>query len=239
MEPARGYTPFRPDAASMPRAERHQISSASVSAVVLQVDATVSRVHGLAWLMERRDAATLTRLSELQAKATEGAWSVIDLTRARLSYLRPRRAEINALGQAYLAEMLPGVVDAVRRIRRTGIAVSIASEVATEALFGVANAIGIGTQELHGPRLRFDALGAYVGGDIAPRRVDAEADVEGFLPNAAAPRTLYVGTRQSELLAPTERDAFIAFTGVVAREGFAAPYESVDSFADLADLLAP
>jgi phosphoserine phosphatase len=207
-----------------------------VDTVVLQVDSTVSSIHGLAWLIERRGDGILTRLSELHAQAKEAGWSWAELSRARLSILRPRRAEINALGQAYLGGMLPGVVDATRRLRRAGVSVSIASDVAQEALFGVANALGLGTAEILAPRLRFDTLGAYVGCDLPAVRPGSDDAVRDA---GADTRTVYVGTRQSEMLAPTEPDAFIGFTGVVAREGVSPAKRSVDSFDDLALLLVP
>jgi hypothetical protein len=236
MESAREYTPFRSDLPSASGRERVESAIPGVDAVVLQVDATVSNIHGLAWLIERRGDDILTRLSELHAQAKVAGWGWAELSRARLSVLRPRRAEINALGQAYLGGMLPGVVDATRRLRRAGIAVSIASEVAQEALFGVANALGLGTAEILAPRLRFDTLGAYVGCDLSALR--GGSDVE--LGEAGADtRTVYVGTRHSDMLAPPEPDAFIAFTGVVAREGVSPSKRSVDSFADLAQLLVP
>jgi hypothetical protein len=237
MESAREYTPFRSDVSSASRRERAESATPSVDAVVLQVDATVSDIHGLAWLMERREAGILARLTELQAEAKEAGWGLADLSRARLSCLRPRRAEINALGQAYLGGMLPGVVDAVRRLRRAGISVTIASEVAHEALFGVATALGLGTSEILAPRLRFDTLGAYVGCDVSAFRAASERDESDSLPAGA--RTVYVGTRRSEMLAPAERDSFVAFTGVVAREGVSPTQRSVESFADLATLLTP
>jgi phosphoglycolate phosphatase-like HAD superfamily hydrolase len=234
MESAREYTPFRSDLASASRRERIEPAIPSVEAVVLQVDATVSDVHGLAWLIERREDGILTRLSELHAQAKEASWSWAELSRARLSLLRPRRAEINALGQAYLAGLLPGVVDTTRRLRRAGISVSIASEVAQEALFGVAHALGLGPSEILAPRLRFDTLGAYVGCDLSALRADAELRDVGD-----GARTVYVGTRHSEMLAPAEVDAFIAFTGVVALEGASPATRRVDSFADLGALLVP
>lgn len=218
MESAREYTPL----------QQHFVPTAGrVEAVVLQVDATVSSVHGLAWLIERRDDGILGRLSEMHALAKEAQWSWAELSRARLSLLRPRRAEINALGQAYVAGMQPGVVDTARRLRRAGMTVSVASEVAQEALFGVANALGLGTDEIFAPRLRFDTLGAFVGCDVSTLRPEEDVDA----------RTVFVGTRRSEMLTSLDDDAFIAFTGVVAREGMAKAKRTVESFTDLATLL--
>jgi phosphoserine phosphatase len=232
MESAREYTSPHSDRLNV-RPERTEASTGGADAVVLQVDATVSNVHGLAWLIERRDDGILTRLSELHAQAKEASWSWAELSRARLALLRPRRAEINALGQAYVLGMLPGAVDATRRLRRAGISVTIASEVAQEALFGVANALGLGTAEILAPRLRFDTLGAYVGCDVSALLRDrAERDEEGG-------RTVYVGTRQSEMLSPSDSGEFVAFTGVVARDSVPSASRSVDNFADLGALLIP
>jgi phosphoserine phosphatase len=232
MESAREYTPLRSDHPPAGH-EWTEASGASVDAVVLQVDATVSNVHGLAWLIERRDDGILTRLSELHAQAREAGWSWAELAHARLAVLRPRRAEINALGQAYAGGMLPGAVETTRRLRRAGVSVTIASEVAQEALFGVANALGLGTDEILAPRLRFDTLGAYVGCDVAALLRDrAEREENGA-------RTIYVGTRHSEMLAPTDADSFVAFTGVVAREGVPSAARSVETFMELGTLLLP
>jgi hypothetical protein len=236
MESAREYTSIRSDLPSASRRERGETAIPGVDTVVLQVDSTVSSIHGLAWLIERRGDGILTRLSDLHAQAKAAGWSWAELSRARLSLLRPRRAEINALGQAYLGGMLPGVVDATRRLRRVGISISIASDVAQEALFGVANALGLGTSEILAPRLRFDTLGAYIGCDVPASRPGADDELRAADADA---RTFYVGTRHSEMLPLTEPDAFIAFTGVVAREGAPPAKRSVDSFEDLALLLVP
>ena len=237
MESARDFTPFRPELTPAARRERPELASRRADAVVLQVDATVSQINGFEWLMERRGGSILTRLSEIQAEAAERKWGVTEVARARLSLLRPRRAEINALGQAYLAAMLPDAVDVAHRMRRAGISVALASEVAAEALFGVANALGVSARDIHAPHLRFDALGAYVGCDAGLPPLADRLAVDDALTAASGARTLYVGTRHSELLAPRDSDNFLAFTGVVARESMRSDGGSVDSFAALAERL--
>jgi hypothetical protein len=235
MESAREYTPYRSDVAPTQRHERHESSSARVDVVVLQVDSTVSSIHGLGWLIDRRDQGVLTRLSELQSEAKEEGWSWADVVRARLSVLRPRREEINALGQAYLSAMLPGAVEAAHRMRRAGVSVALASEVAAEALFGVANALGVGPGDIQAPHLRFDALGAYVSCSLPSRTAEAKGDTDGL--GAPTPRSVFVGTRPSEMLTQAERDSFIAFTGVVTREGPSDARETIGSFAELPALV--
>lgn len=229
MQPAREYSPLRSDLAPLAGRQRPERATARVDLVVLQVDGVVSRLNGLAWLMERRDAATLTRLAEVHAEAAESKWSWADTARARLALLRPRRAEIYELRQAYLAALVPGATDAAHRIRRAGIGVALASEVAAESLLGLADALGVSTSDLRAPRLRFDALGAYVGCDAS----DATAPTE----RAARTHALLLGTRPSVWLAAGERDEFATFTGVVAREGIVPTGDTIGSFAELTERL--
>jgi hypothetical protein len=207
----------------------------AVGTVVLQVDATVSRCHGLAWLIAQRESSLLARLSAIHAEGKAEGWSADDFTRARLATLRPRRAEINRLGRAYLDELAPGVIDAAHRMRRAGVSVELSSEVAIEALFGVATALGITPAALHGPSLRFDALGAYRGCDVKPRVLAHERERD---PRDGQPRTLYVGTAQSDMAIEAADELFLSFTGFVTPEGIAPASDSISSFDELAALVA-
>lgn len=236
MESAREVLPTQPDN-GMHYSDR--VPASRPEMVVMQVDTTISAVDGLAWLASRRDAASSTYLVSLQREAVEAGWSATSHARARLAHLRPRRAEVNELGAAYLAALTPGAVPAVQAFRRAGIAVALASEVGAEALFGVATALGVSPDELRAPRLRFDALGAYVGCDLAESGAVEDEDSTWRAPvsSTASRRTVFVGTRRSPMFAPRGNDAFIAFSGVVARDGESHSETSVSSFHDLTALL--
>ena len=235
MEPAREFT-LPPGGGVLPYAvDRPDTWTRRPDAVILQVDATVSGLDGLAWLIGRRDNEMVNRLAAVQREASADGWSWAELTRARLLHLRPRRAEINELGAAYLAALTPGAADAVKSFRRSGIQISLASDVAAEALFGVATALGVSPDELYAPRLRFDAIGAYAGCDLAVGRADDDGDASARRGFVIAPRTLFVGTRRSAMFAPRDTDLFVAFSGVVAREGRTDAAASVSSFHDLAE----
>lgn len=202
-------------------------------AVVLQVDGTISSIDGLAWLAARRDDDTGARLAALQQEAAAQRWGWADLTRARLKLLRPRRAEVNELGAAYLTALVPGAVDGAQTLRRAGVAVSLASDLAAEALFGVATALGVSPNELYAPRLRFDALGAYVGCDLNAARMGDATDATGSPTESSTSRTMFVGTGRSAAFAPRQADDFVAFTGVVAREGITDGSHAVSTFPEL------
>jgi hypothetical protein len=199
-------------------------------AIVLQVDSAVARVHGLAWLTNQRESAVLRRLADLQAEATAESWTAEQLASARLGVIRPRRSEVNALGQEYLRSLAPGVADAAHRIRRSGISVGLASDVAVEALFGVATALGVTPEDIHAPTVRFDALGFYTGSDVARRRSARTADGVGCV---------FIGARPPEFGMQRE-DAFIRFTGFVQQEGIphTEALDTIGSYAELAALVA-
>lgn len=235
MESARELSPRLGEAGSY-SIERPETAGPRPDAIVLQVDATVSAVDGLAWLAARRDAATADRLAALQREAAAQRWGWADLTRARLKQLRPRRAEVNELGAAYLAALVPGAAQAAQALRRAGISVSLASDVAAEALFGIATALGVSPNELFAPRLRFDALGAYVGCDLNTARVDDANDATGSPSFAPTTRTMFVGTRRTAVFAPRLTDDFVAFAGVVAREGVSDAVATVSTFPELVEV---
>ena len=214
---------------SRPQAERAIPRDA---AVVLQVDGAVSGINGLAWLLARRDGSAAHRLETLQAQAVAEGWSQSELSRAALACLRPRRAEVNALGAAYRAALTPGVIDAAHRMRRAGTVVELSGEVAVEALLGVAEALGVTPDAIHAPHLRFDALGAYTGCDAGERSATI---AHGYGPTDR-PRRVFVGTGPAERLADVASDVFVRFTGVVAHEG-PARGAHVGSFGELAELV--
>lgn len=237
MEPARELTSSGGGAALPYSVERHNAPARRPETVVLQVDATVSSLDGLAWLIGRREPAVAEHLAALDREAAAQRWSWADLVRARLKQLRPRRAEVNELGAAYLASLSPGASDAAAALRRAGITVTLASDVAAEALFGVATALGVSPNELYAPRLRFDAIGAYLGCDLNTTRPDDDGPHAPHRLGASSSRTMFVGTRRSAAFAPRGTDDFVAYSGVVAQEGRSDALATIASFHDLAPLV--
>ena len=231
MESARELTSSRLDAALPYSVDRHSVGVPDT--LILQVDATVSRVDGVSWLSGRRDQACAAALAGLQRHASVHDDGGAELALARLKVLRPRRSEVNELGAAYAASLAPGAAEAIASLRRAGVGVILAGDVAAEALFGVAAALGVGPEELHAPRMRFDAIGAFVGcaspsSDLAPRAASA---------GTAARNRWFVGTRPPASFASRRADAFVAFAGEVAQEGRADALATISSFHELAALV--
>ena len=240
MESAREVAPSSVVGALPYSADRNEPSGRRPEIVVLQVDSTLSAIDGLAWLVERREGEMAHRLAALQREAAAERWSWAELSRARLKHLRPRRAEINELGAAYLAALVPGAADAVRALRRAGISIALSSDLAAEALFGVATALGVSPDEIQAPRLRFDAIGAYVGCDLGAIGAIGAATLASSTdhgPSVGRSRTLFVGSRRSAVFAPRDSDAFVALSGIIAREGPSDAVATIATFHDLAALV--
>jgi hypothetical protein len=121
--------------------------------------------------MAQRDASFLARLSELQADARAEEWTDAQLVCARLAMIRPRRAEVNALGRAYLDALAPGAIDAAHRLRSAGVAIGLSSDVAAESLFGVATALGVMPEDLYAPTVRSTRSAASPPVNSLPVRV--------------------------------------------------------------------
>ena len=207
----------------------------SAGAIVLHVDSAVTTMHGLTWLTDQRDSSLLRQLAELQAESVAEGWSAEQLVAARIAIIRPRRSEINALGREYLRALAPGVIDAAHRIRRSGIAIGLSTDVAVEALFGVATALGVTPEDIHAPAVRFDALGAFAGCDVARRGRDTATL---YRASAMSGACVFVGARPPEFGVQPE-DAFIRFTGIVHQEAAVTMpvLDSARSFSELASLV--
>ena len=89
-----------------------QISEISgrFSSVVLDVDSTLSAIEGIDWLAARRGPAVERLVAELTDRAMRGEIALDAVYGERLALVRPTRAEIDALAEAYVATMAPGNV---------------------------------------------------------------------------------------------------------------------------------
>jgi hypothetical protein len=66
--------------------------------------------------------------------------------------------------------------------------------------------------------------------------VDDANDATGSPASVSVPRTMFVGTRRSAVFAPRLSDDFVAFSGVVAREGRSDALATVATFKELVEV---
>ena len=208
------------------------------SSVVLDVDSTLATIEGIDWLAERRAPDVAAAIARLTERAMDGATPLDRVYGERLALVRPTAQEVAALGEAYVAALLPGAHDAVARLHGAGVRVVLVSGGVREAIAPLARRLGVANVSLHAVSLRWDDAGAYAGWD--ERSPLATADGKRLVVESLAlPRpALGVGDGATDLAMRPAVDAFAAFTGVVRREPVAAAADHVvDSFDALATLV--
>ena len=186
--------------------------------VILDVDSTVSGIEGVDWLAARRGDVVAGKVAALTDEAMRGVIALEDVYATRLGLVRPRREDIEALARAYVSAVAPGCATAVRRLRDAGVQVMLVSGGLRPALLPLAGHLGVGTSDVHGVEVRFDAVGSYDGFDAASPLTTATGKrtlVESLAPQRPV---LAVGDGSTDLAMRAAVDRFIAFTGFVRRE---------------------
>jgi phosphoserine phosphatase len=163
----------------------------------------------------------------------------------RLALVRPARADLAALAEAYAAALAPGAADAVARLRAAGVRLALVSGGIRQAILPAVRALGFAYADIHAVDVVLDMGGGYVGYDagspLATQAGKAEVARGLFAGGAALPRpALAVGDGSTDiaLRGPGACDALAAFTGFVARDAVvAAADHQAASFADVAELV--
>lgn len=202
--------------------------------LVLDVDSTVCGIEGIDWLAARRGEAVSRRISDLTQQAMQGGIPLERIYGARLSEIRPRREEVDALSRAYVDAIAPGAIASIARMRRSGVQVVLVSGGLRHALLRLALHLGLGPADVHAVHVRFDELGAYTGYDTSSplttangkRVVVSGLELDG--PIIAA------GDGATDLAMRDVVDTFVAYTGFVNRANVVERADAVaSSFEDL------
>ncbi|MGH7617555.1 MAG: HAD-IB family phosphatase [Gemmatimonadaceae bacterium] len=202
--------------------------------VVLDVDSTVSGIEGIDWLAARRGDVVSRRVADLTQRAMQGGVPLEDVYGTRLSEIRPRREELDALSKAYVAAIAPGARETIARIRRTGVQVILVSGGLRSALFRLAFHLGLGPSDVHAVSIHFDALGAYTGYDASSPLTTAKGKSQVVSALELDGPIVAVGDGATDLAMRDVVDAFVAFTGFVSRPTVVERADAVAaSFADI------
>lgn len=208
--------------------------------VVLDVDSTVSGIEGIDWLAARRGEATAGRIRALTDDAMRGAVPLEDVYGRRLSILRPRSEEIDALSHAYVDELAPGCADVVHQMQHAGVQVILVSGGIRPALISLALRLGVELADLHAVNVKFDSGGAYAGFDTASPLTTTNGKRTVVETIGPAGPVLAVGDGSTDVVMRDVVDRFVGFTGFVRRDSVVAKADgTVSSFAELARLVLP
>jgi phosphoserine phosphatase len=188
------------------------------ASVVVDVDSTLSRIEGIEWLSSRRDTAIQQRIRETTEAAMRGDVPLESVYGERLRLVQPTRAEVEALGHAYIDAVAPGAAEAIAALRDAGVRVIVVSGGVREGIVPLAQSVGVPDSDVHAVSLQFDADGAYAGYDVdSPlARRGGKPQVVGALRLGGPILAVGDGITDAELKSVVQ--SFAAFVGTVRHE---------------------
>jgi phosphoserine phosphatase len=206
--------------------------------IVLDVDSTLSGVEGIDWLAACRGEAMARAISEMTYAAMQGGVPLEQIYGRRLSKIRPRHDEIEALSHVYVERIAPGAVDAIRRMQRAGVQVQLVSGGLRPALLRLAYHIGLSPGDVHAVPIHFDAVGAYTDYDASSPLTTSSGKRDVVRKLALEAPAIAVGDGVTDVAMREAVDSFAAFTGFARRQPVIdAADDVVASFAELERLV--
>jgi phosphoserine phosphatase len=189
--------------------------------VILDVDSTLSALEGIDWLAAERGDEVVARVATLTERAMQGEIALESVYGERLALVRPGRAELAALAEAYAAAEVTGARDAIARLHDAGVRVALVSGGIRQAIIPFARSLGVAPDDVHAVDVVVDMGGQYFAFDAGSplttqtgKREVATRLLGGPMPRPA----LAVGDGATDVAMRGVADAFAAFTGVVRRE---------------------
>ncbi len=187
--------------------------------ILFDCDSTLSAIEGVDELARVRGPEAFARVEALTNDAMDGKVAVEAVFGERLRIIRPRSADVAAVGQRYLDTIEPTAVATLAALRAAGWDVVILSGGFRQAIRPLADHLGVARVEA--VDLFFDAAGDYVGFDEAypTTRSGGKPEVVRALKAELRPeRVVMVGDGVSDLETKPEVDLFVGFGRYVARE---------------------
>jgi phosphoserine phosphatase len=183
--------------------------------VFFDVDSTLVTIEGIDVL-----AGGSPEIANLTAAAMNGEVPLDEVYAKRLEIIRPTLAQVEALGERYVASLTDGAEETIRAVREAGVQVSLVTAGIAQAIAPLAQHLGIPPRAVHAVPLRFDANGAYEDFDrrsLLARPGGKELVVRDLRARSKG-RAAFVGDGVSDLEAKPAVDLFIGFGGVCVRE---------------------
>ena len=202
--------------------------------MILDVDSTLVTIEGISWLAARRGEPTRVRVAGLTDAAMRGDIGLDGVYAERMRLVQPNRDDVDALSQAYIESLQPGARETIAALHAAGVRVALVSGGVRQAVAAVGAHVGIADEDVRGVAVHWDADGHYAGFDEeSPLTRDGGKAVVAHELALRAP-VLAVGDGMTDAEMKPHVDAFVAFTGTIARERVVAAADAaIASFAEL------
>jgi phosphoserine phosphatase len=191
------------------------------ASVVLDVDSTLCGIEGIDFLAARRGATVGAEIAAVTDRAMRGEIPLESVYGERLTIIRPTRADIAALAEAYRRAVSPGAPEAITTMRAAGVRVILVSGGIRQAIEPTARSLGFSAADLEAVSIAFDRGGDYAGFDThSPLTTQhGKADVVGraIADGRLLRRVLAVGDGSTDIAMAEAADTFAAYTGFARR----------------------
>ena len=207
-----------------------------LAAVYFDCDSTLSSIEGVDELLQFIDAELRQDIAELTKQAMDGARPLAEVYETRLGKLAPRREQLDAVGQLYIANVVRDGAATIAALRSLGKHVGIVSGGLLTPVQHLARHLGVDLAHVHAVPILFDEQGRYVDFDHESPlwRNGGKVPVVQGAPASHKPMA-FVGDGITDLETKEHVARFIGFGGVVARDAVRA---GADHFVDSPSLAA-
>jgi phosphoserine phosphatase len=180
--------------------------------VFFDVDSTLVTIEGIDVLAKGNPE--IVRLTEA---AMNGEVPLDEVYGRRLEIIRPTLAEVEALGQQYVASMVDGAEETIATLRDAGAHVHLVTAGVAQAIAPLAEKLGV--RWIHAVPLEFDENGQYTGFDrtALPSRAGGKDLVVRNVLARSKGKSAFVGDGVTDLETKPVVDLFIGFGGVHER----------------------
>jgi phosphoserine phosphatase len=182
--------------------------------VFFDVDSTLVTIEGIDVLANGNPE--IVRLTDA---AMNGEIALDAVYARRLEIIRPTRADVDALGQRYIASLVPGAAETIATLQQAGADVHLVTAGIAQAIAPLATHLGIAARAVHAVALQFDEAGHYQDFDrrsLLARNGGKELVVHAILARSKG-RSAFIGDGVSDLETKPVVSLFIGFGGVHTR----------------------
>jgi phosphoserine phosphatase len=203
--------------------------------VVFDCDSTLSAIEGIEYLSVDR----LPEVEALTRDAMDGRLPLEAVYGKRLELVRPDRPALDRLSSAYIDALTPDTRAVVAALLALGVRVCVISGGLKPAVLAVAIELGIAESDVAAVDLSFDTDGCYAGFDAGSplARSGGKTDVLREWRSRLPAPIMIVGDGATDAEAREVVDMFVAYAGVVERQGVVAAADHVIRGASMAPVL--
>lgn len=182
--------------------------------VLFDCDSTLTKIEGIDELAALKNVKD--EVSRITNDAMEGRLSFQSALERRLSIIRPSHAELLAVGQKYIDEVVDGAVELINTLRLSGKQIYILSGGFLDSVSLFAEFLGVDSKFVFANEIFFEADGNYSGfnGESALARSHGKAEIVRTIKGSK----VMIGDGASDLETRNDVDLFIGYCGVQKRK---------------------